>query len=140
LKRGAKHENTCQHGVFMLGICGRARRWQGGGGSYHVIIRKLPYLDYVFTILSTSRSGPSLRVTETSPSIYTIFELDTQNSTNRGLCPRRSHHSCPTQNDLVMDVFQVGSGDAGQDRRVSEVGWDADKDLASTSKLRPRCT
>ena len=23
---------------------------------------------------------------------------------------------------------------------MSEAGWDADKDLASTSKLRPRCT
>jgi len=40
----------------------------------------------------------------------------------------------------VTDVFQVGLGDAERDGRVSEVGQDADKDLASTSKLRPRCT
>ena len=39
-----------------------------------------------------------------------------------------------------MDVFRVGLGDAERDRRVSEVGWDADKDLASTTKLRPCCT
>ena len=49
-KRGTKHEHTHQCGVFMLGICGPA-----GGGNCHVIIKKLPYLDYFFvetTILS----------------------------------------------------------------------------------------
>jgi len=40
----------------------------------------------------------------------------------------------------VTDVFQVGSGDVEQDRRVSEAGQDVDKDLASTSKLHPHCT
>jgi len=43
LKRGTKHEHTHQCGVFMLGICGPA-----GGGNCHVIIKKLPYFDYVF--------------------------------------------------------------------------------------------
>jgi len=40
----------------------------------------------------------------------------------------------------VTDAFQVGSGDAERDRWVSEAGRKTDKDLASTSKLRPRCT
>jgi len=40
----------------------------------------------------------------------------------------------------VTDVFRVGSGDVEWDGRVSEVGQDAEQDLASTYKLRPRCT
>ena len=42
--------------------------------------------------------------------------------------------------NIVTDVFRVRSGDAGQDGRVSEAGRETDKELASTSKLRPRCT
>ena len=38
------------------------------------------------------------------------------------------------------DAFWVGSDDAERVGRVSEAGWDVDKDLASTSKLRPCCT
>jgi len=40
----------------------------------------------------------------------------------------------------VTDAFRVRLGDAERDGWVSEAGRDVDKDLASTSKLRPRCT
>jgi len=43
-------------------------------------------------------------------------------------------------NILLQMCFGSGRGDAGRVGRVSEAGRETDKDLASTSKLHPRCT